>query len=238
MSDHGYHRPTGAAAPLEVGMLMFPGQTMLDFIGPETVLSGAGMNVHLVSDTLDPVLSDSGVRVLPTTTLPDCPATLDILFVPGGITDRVLLDDNRLAFLADRGATASYVTSVCSGSVVLAAAGLLDGYRASTHWAMREQLALFGVEVSEERVCIDRNRLTGGGVTAGIDFGLTLVAHILGEELAKFIQLAIEYNPHPPFDAGSPATAGPAAVARFQDFLGAAGERTNNAITEVLTRRR
>ena len=120
---------------------------------------------------------------------------------------------------------------MCSGSVVLAAAGLLDGYRAATHWAMREQLARFGVEVSEERVCVDRNRFTGGGVTAGIDFGLTLIAQILGEDVARFTQLAIEYDPRPPFDSGSPHSAGPEAVARFREFVDAADRLMHDAVS-------
>jgi len=126
---------------------------------------------------------------------------------------------------------------VCSGSVVLAAAGLLDGYRAATHWAMREQLARFGVEVSEERVCVDRNRFTGGGVTAGIDFGLTLIAQILGEDVARFTQLAIEYDPRPPFDSGSPHSASPEAVARFREFVDAADRLMHDAVSQVLARR-
>ncbi|HEX4360256.1 MAG TPA: DJ-1/PfpI family protein [Pseudonocardia sp.] len=236
-STSAYDRPTGDVPPPSVGMLMYNGQTNLDFIGPETTFSAAGMTVHLISDSLEPVVSDSGVAVLPTVTMADCPAELDILFVPGGMVDGVLLDRARLAFLADRGATASYVTSVCSGSVVLAAAGLLDGYRAATHWAMREQLARFGVEVSEERVCLDRNRCTGGGVTAGIDFGLTLIARVLGEQVARFTQLAIEYDPRPPFDSGSPSSAGPEAVARFRTFVGPADQLMDDAVSQALARR-
>ncbi|MEU1944648.1 DJ-1/PfpI family protein [Streptomyces sp. NPDC020125] len=226
-----------AAPPMDVGMLLYEGHTTLDFVGPHLAFASAGMRVHLVSHSLDPVASDSGLAVLPTVTLQDCPADLDILFVPGGRIDEVLLDRAKLDFLANHGRTASYITSVCTGSLALAAAGLLDGYRAATHWATRDQLARFGVEVSNERVCIDRNRATGGGVTAGIDFGLTLVARMLGEDTAKLSQLAMEYDPQPPFDAGSPESAGPDVVARFAEFAVATfGERIDETIARAVSR--
>ncbi|WP_413804846.1 DJ-1/PfpI family protein [Streptomyces sp. OE57] len=222
---------------LEVGMLLFNGHTTLDFIGPHTAFSGAGMKVHLISGTREPVVSDTGVTITPTVTFDDCPARLDILFVPGGSVDEVMLDSAAIAFLADRGATASYVTSVCTGSLVLAAAGLLDGYRAATHWSTRDHLARLGVEVSTERVCIDRNRFSGGGVTAGIDFGLTVTAHALGEKFAKCAQLAMEYAPEPPFDAGSPQGAGPEAVALFNEFAIKIDEDLQHAVSRVLEQR-
>ncbi|WP_347235156.1 DJ-1/PfpI family protein [Streptomyces malaysiensis] len=128
--------------------------------------------------------------------------------MPGGFVGETMCDSATLAFLAGRGAKASYVTSVCNGSLVLAAAELLDGYRSATHWAARGHLAQLGVEVSTERVCIDRNTISGGGVTAGIDFGLTIVAHVFGDDVVRFCQLAAEYDPKPPFDAGSPEKAG------------------------------
>ncbi|GAB2975184.1 DJ-1/PfpI family protein [Saccharothrix stipae] len=218
-------------------MLLFDGHTALDFIGPYTAFAGTGMEIHLVSETLRPVLTDTGFAISPTTTFDDCPAEPDILFVPGGSVAEVMLDDKAIAFLVDRGARASFVTSVCNGSLVLAAAGLLDGYRSATHWATRDHLARLGVEVSTERVCVDRNRFSGGGVTAGIDFGLTLIAHVLGEEWAKFAQLAMEYDPRPPFDAGSPEGAGPAVVARFDRFASRFDEDFRTAVTRVLERR-
>jgi cyclohexyl-isocyanide hydratase len=221
---------------MQVGMLLYPDHTALDYIGPHAVFASVGMQVHLISDTPDPVVSDSGLAVIPTVTLEDCP-TLDIVFVPGGRVDEVILDRAKVDFLAERGATASYVTSVCTGSLVLAAAGLLDGYRAATHWSTREQLARLGVEVSEERVCVDRNRFTGGGVTAGIDFGLTLVAHLFDTDTAKFSQLALEYDPQPPFDAGSPRGAGPVAVGRFTEFAGGLEERMDRAVARVVEQR-
>ncbi|MBB4785604.1 DJ-1/PfpI family protein [Streptomyces rapamycinicus] len=236
-TTQGNGRETDSARPMEVGMVLYGGHTMLDFVGPHLAFASAGMRVHLVSDSLGPVVSDTGVAVLPTVTLESCPADLDILFVPGGRVDEVLLDRAKAEFLSHHGRTASYITSVCTGSLVLAAAGLLDGYRAATHWATRDQLARFGVEVSDERVCVDRNRVTGGGVTAGIDFGLTLVARTLGEDAAKLSQLAMEYNPRPPFDAGSPEGAGPEVVARFAEFAEATfGEHIDESIARTISR--
>ncbi len=226
-----------ADRPLVVAMLVFDGHTALDFVGPHTAFAGAGMEIHLVSETLRPVRTDSGFVISPTTTFDDCPAQLDILFVPGGAVDRMMLDDKAIAFLVDRGARASFITSVCNGSLILAAAGLLDGYRSATHWATRDHLARLGVEVSTERVCVDRNRFSGGGVTAGIDFGLTIIAHILGEESAKFSQLAMEYDPKPPFNAGSPEGAGPEVVARFDQFTAQFNDLFDNAVSSVLERR-
>jgi cyclohexyl-isocyanide hydratase len=195
---------------MEVGMLLYPGLTLLDLIGPQTVLAQAA-NIHLVWKTRDTIITDTGVAVNPTATLSECPQDLDVLFVPGGPgMIGVMSDAEVLAFLADRGARAKYVTSVCSGSIILGAAGLLRGYKATSHWAAAELLPLFGAEKTEGRVVIDRNRITGGGVTAGIDFGLVLLAQLCGDETAKLTQLLLEYDPQPPFDAGSPKGAGPA----------------------------
>jgi cyclohexyl-isocyanide hydratase len=196
-------------APIEIGMLLFPRLTQLDLTGPFEILHRIpGARVHLLWKTLDPVAADSGLVLQPTVTFDQCPQ-LDVLFVPGGPGQVAIMDDQEvLEFLAAQGARARYVTSVCVGSLILAAAGLLDGYTAACHWLWRDQLAMLGVRVSAERVVVDRNRITGGGVTAGIDFGLTLAAILAGEDAAKTIQLQIEYNPSPPFDAGSPETAG------------------------------
>ena len=200
-------------APLQLGMLVYPGMTLLDFAGPQAALGLHGVT-HLAWKTRDPILTDGGITLLPTTTFADCPRELDVLFVPGGFGSNELMEDVEvLRFLADRGARARYVTSVCSGSLVLGAAGLLDGYKAATHWAAYEALAALGVEGVHARVVVDRNRVTGGGVTAGIDFGLTLLAELRGEIAAKVTQLAMEYAPAPPFDAGSPTSAGPALTA-------------------------
>lgn len=202
----------------EVGMLLYPGVTLLDLLGPQTVLS-ASCNVHLVWKNTDLIESDSGVVLKPTGTLADCPKDLDVLFVPGGSFE-IMEDDEVLRFLADRGARAQYVTSVCGGSIVLGAAGLLQGYKATSHWCARDALALFGATPVDARVVIDRNRVSGGGVTAGLDFGLVILAELLGEDIAKVTQLAMEYDPAPPFDTGTPKKAGPAIMQKMQAWLG------------------
>jgi cyclohexyl-isocyanide hydratase len=206
-----------------IGMLLFPGLTQLDLTGPFEVMHRIpDAKIHLVWKDLQPVKADSGLAISPTTTLADCPA-LDVVFVPGGwgqvalMTDREVLD-----FVRRHGEAARYVTSVCTGALVLGAAGLLQGYQATTHWAFTELLARFGATHAQGRVVVDRNRITGGGVTAGIDFGLTLAAELAGAETAKAIQLGIEYNPAPPFHSGHPDVADPALVeairARFGDI--------------------
>lgn len=196
------------ANKLNIGMLMYPGLTLLDLIGPQTVLSGAS-NIHLVWKTQDVFTSDSGVQFRPTGTLDECPKDLDVLFVPGGPgMIPAMKDDEVLSFLADRGSRAKYVTSVCTGSLVLGAAGLLKGYKATSHWAAKPLLSLFGAQPTDGRVVTDRNRVTGGGVTAGIDFGLVLLAKLRGDETAEMTQLGMEYDPQPPFQMGSPEKAG------------------------------
>jgi cyclohexyl-isocyanide hydratase len=203
-------------------MLAYPGLTLLDLIGPLTALWPAA-DVRVVSKTLEPLLSDtSDLAIIPTATFDAVGTGTDVLFVPGGTgAVEVLEDAATLEFLERAGADARYVTSVCGGSLLLAAAGLLDGYRATTHWAFYDALAAFGVEVVRgERVVTDRNRVSGGGVTAGIDFGLTLLALLRGEPMARVSQLMMEYDPAPPFDAGSPETAGADAVATIERMIG------------------
>ncbi len=192
-----------------IGLVFYPGMTSLDIIGPQQVFSGLpGVQIYRIWKTLDPVKTDDGMMVLPDTTFENCPR-LDVICIGGGIGQPAVEDDPELlAFLRKQGSTAKFITSVCGGSHFLAKAGLLEGYRAATHWAARAQLAQLGVEVGTERVVIDRNRITGGGVTAGIDFGLTIASILCDEEIAKITQLMIEYNPAPPFDTGSPEKAG------------------------------
>ena len=192
-----------------IGLVFYPGMTSLDIVGPQQVFSGLpGVQIHRIWKTLAPVKTDDGMMVLPDTTFENCPR-VDVICIGGGIGQSAIEDDPEiLAFLRKQGSTAKFITSVCGGSIFLAKAGLLNGYRAATHWAARGQLAQLGVEVSTERVEIDRNRITGGGVTAGIDFGLTIASILYGEEIAKITQLLIEYNPAPPFDTGSPEKAG------------------------------
>lgn len=202
---------------MHVIMLAYPNMTQLDLTGPFEVFARfSELKVDLAWKSLDPVADASGLRISPTATMKDCPKA-DILFVPGGPGQIALMDDaETLNFLRDQAASVRYVTSVCTGSLILAAAGLLTGYRATCHWASLQQLAHFGAEPVAERVVIDRNRVTGAGVTSGIDFALVLGSELFGEEQARLAQLALEYDPQPPFADGSPATADPALVDRLR----------------------
>ncbi|HAT31259.1 MAG TPA: hypothetical protein DCW29_10535 [Janthinobacterium sp.] len=205
------------AAPIHIGFLLFPQVTQLDLTGPAQILSRVpGAVIHLVWQSTAPVLTDVGFCINPTVSFADCPA-LDVLCVPGGFGVGPQLGDvDTLAFLRRQGAAARYVTSVCNGALLLGAAGLLDGYQSACHWLWRHYLPLFGALPVAARVVRDRNRLSGGGVTAGIDFGLVLAAELAGEEWAKMLQLMFEYDPRPPYDCGSPEKAGPELVARVR----------------------
>ncbi len=209
--EHDMSRiPAAWTRPDQIAMLVYPQMTALDLIAPQHMFASLmGAKVHLVSKTLAPVTSDTGVTLTPTATFETCPEDLTVLFAPGGTegTLAAMEDGATRAFMADRGARATYVTSVCTGALILGAAGLLRGYRATTHWAAREVLADFGAIPAEGRVVRDRNRITGGGVTAGLDFGLTMVAELRDATYAQGVQLQAEYDPHPPFSSGSPATA-------------------------------
>lgn len=198
---------------LTIGLLVFPNIMQLDMTGPHEVFTKfPDTRVMLVWKDLQPVTAAGGLRVLPDVSYADC-AQLDIVCVPGGGGMNALLNDEEtLDFLRRQAAGAKYLTSVCTGSLVLGAAGLLRGRRAACHWMSRDMLAQFGAVPDPARVVVDGNVISGGGVTAGIDFALTLAAEILGEQAAKAIQLGIEYNPQPPFDAGSPERAGEAVV--------------------------
>jgi cyclohexyl-isocyanide hydratase len=207
---------------LNVGFLLYPHLTQLDLTGPAQVFAAArGMHLHLVWKDLQPVISDAGFSLLPTQTFESCPS-LDILCVPGGPgQQRLMQDPVVLGWLERQGNQAAWVTSVCSGSLLLGAAGLLRGYRAASHWNYREYLPAFGAVIDDARVVRDRNRITGGGVTAGIDFALQVVAAVRGEEEAKEIQLLLEYAPQPPFAVGRPESAGAELVARVRKRLAA-----------------
>jgi cyclohexyl-isocyanide hydratase len=208
-------------AAIHIGFLLFPHVTQLDLTGPAQILGRVpGAQVHLVWKTTDPVPTDVGFSINPTTTFADCPP-LDVLCVPGGFgIEHLLDDDDTLAFLRRQGDQARWVTSVCNGSLVLGAAGLLRGYRAACHWMWRDLLPRFGALPVAARIVRDRNRISGGGVTAGIDFALALAAELAGEETAKLLQLAFEYDPQPPFDCGSPEAAGPERIARVRALQG------------------
>lgn len=203
--------------PISVAFLVFPNVTQLDLTGPAQVLSRLGnVALDLVWKDRTPVLTDAGFAIVPTATFAEV-SRADILCVPGGMgVTEVIGDDAAMAWVRAVGAEARWVTSICTGSLILGAAGLLKGYRAATHWSWRDYLAMFGAEMVPERVVIDRNRVTGGGVTAGIDFALTLMAEVRSPEFAKAVQLSLEYDPAPPFDAGSPEKAGPELVATYQ----------------------
>ena len=190
---------------MEIGLLLFPKVTQLDLTAPFEVFARIpGAKVHLIWKFLDPVDSDRGLRLQPTMTFTDCPP-LDVLCVPGGPGQVDLMEDFEvLGFLREQAAKAKWITSVCTGSLLLGAAGLLKGYQATCHWASRDQLSLFGAEPQDSRVVVDRNRITGAGVTAGLDFALQVVAQSVDERTAQTIQLALEYEPSPPFWSGTP----------------------------------
>ena len=203
---------------MHIAFLLFPGVTQLDLTGPAQFLSRLpGAKIDLVWDSLDPVPTDAGFAILPTATFAQVPRA-DLLCIPGGMGIAQVIDhDAALGWVRQVGAEAGWVTSVCTGALVLGAAGLLRGYKATTHWAWHNMLPLFGAEPVQARHVIDRNRATGGGVTAGIDFALALMARIAGDDVARAVQLALEYDPAPPFDAGSPAKAGEALVGVYTD---------------------
>lgn len=208
--------------PVRIAMLMFPGMTALDLVGPQAILAGlAGDRLHLVAHQAGPVPSDTGLNLLADTSFETCPRDVDVLFVPGGdATPAQMRHEATLAFLRDRAAGASWITSVCTGSLILGAAGLLDGYRATSHWCVRETvLPRLGAIPVNRRVVVDRNRITAAGISAGLDFALVLAARLRGDDYARTSQLVAEYAPEPPFSAGTPETAGPDIAARAGAIL-------------------
>lgn len=193
--------PTMLSQNLDIGILFFPGMTQLDVTGPFEVFARLpGARVHLLWKRIEPITSDVGLTVMPTMAFSDCPP-LDVLCVGGGPGQIAVMDDPEVMdFVAKAGEAARYVTSVCAGSLILAGAGLLDGYRSACHWLSRDQLAGLGAIPVEARIVVDRNRISGGGVTAGIDFAFQVAAELCGEDVAKRLQLLLEYDPQPPFD--------------------------------------
>lgn len=208
-----------------IGMMIFPRLTQLDMTGPYEVLARLpDTTVDIVARTRAPVKTDRGMEIMPTTTYAECPP-LDIVMVPGGPGQQDLMEDEEaLSFLRKQAAGVKFLTSVCTGSLVLAAAGLLKGKRATCHWAAIDNLALMGAIPVRERVVVDGNVVTGAGVASGIDFALRLAAILEGEAVAREIQLQIEYDPDPPFDSGSPLTAKPETVAALKGRLAKLGE--------------
>lgn len=205
---------------MQIGLVLFPKLTQLDLTGPaEVFYRMPGAKVHLLWKTIEPVASDRGMSILPTMTFDDCTA-LDIICVPGGAGQIDLMDDmETLSFLSRIAPNCRLVTSVCTGSLLLAAAGLLSGYRATSHWSSIDELSLLGAIPVRERVVKDRNRVTGAGVTSGIDFALTIVADLLGDEIAQEIQLQMEYDPAPPFTGGSLRSAPEAVIAAAREKI-------------------
>jgi cyclohexyl-isocyanide hydratase len=209
-----------------IGMLIFPRLTQLDMTGPYEVLARlSNTKVHLVAHTMAPVTTDRGMQILPNITFADCPQ-LDLVMVPGGPGQQDLMEDEIvLGFLRKQARGAKYVTSVCTGSLVLGAAGLLKGKRATSHWAAIEHLKPLGAIPVSDKVVMDGNVITGAGVTSGIDFALAVAALLEGEEVARQIQLQIEYDPSPPFNSGSPKTASAETVALLKQRLAPLNEQ-------------
>lgn len=225
--------PEGWVKSDQIALLVYPHMTALDMVAPQYAFSSLmGATVHLVAKTRDPIVSDTGLTIMPTVVFDECPRDLDAICIPGGSSGTLaaMRDDDTLDFIADRGSRAKFVTSVCTGSLLLGAAGLLKGYRATSHWGALSILKEFGAEPVNQRVVEDRNRLTGGGVTAGMDLGLTVVARLRDDFYAQGVQLMAEYAPEPPFNAGTPATA-PEAVRQIMEgmFIGFQAEATDIA---------
>ncbi len=210
---------------MKIQLLVYPGMTLLDLVGPLQVWSlWPEAETQTVWKSTDPVMTDTGMAVVPGQAFDDAWTDPDIIFSPGGLegTFAVMGDAEVTDFMRARGAQADWVTSVCTGALVLGASGLLEGHEATTHWMALEMLEQFGAKPVRSRWVIDRNRATGGGVTAGIDFGLALMAEVAGEDLARAVQLGLEYAPSPPFDSGTPDTASPETVERVRALFTAA----------------
>lgn len=222
---------------LHIGLLVFPDVQQLDLTGPyEVFASLPGVKVHLVWKSRAPLTSSTGLALVPTVDFNDCPP-LDVICIPGGLGINALLEDEQtLAFIRHQARTARYVTSVCTGALVLGAAGLLQGRRATTHWASHPLLAAFGAIATQGRVVRDGNLVTGGGVTAGIDFALTLVAELFEGERAQAIQLQLEYAPAPPFNAGNPTTAPARILAMTHQRLAASLEQRHEIVRRITDR--
>ncbi|TFL16558.1 DJ-1/PfpI family protein [Jannaschia formosa] len=219
----GQQSPETHTSSEVVAMLLYPRMTALDLVGPYHFLASTGARVELVSadPSLAPVPSDLGLAIQPTMSFETCPKDLTLLFVPGGTggTIAAARDPDTIAFVRDRAARARYVTSVCTGSLILGVAGALRGKRATSHWIARDLLTQFEAIPTAGRVVRDGGLITGGGVSAGLDFGLALAAELRGEEAARAIQLISEYDPEPPFDSGSPETASAETVAAISAGL-------------------
>ena len=220
-----------------IGFVIFPDLTQLDFTGPLQVLSRVPQSaIHIIAKSATPVPSDCGLGLVPTHTFANCPS-LDLICIPGGSEGvaGIINDLETIDFVRQQGGAAKYVTSVCTGAFVLGVAGLLKGRRATTHWAYTDLLPLVGATHEKARVVKDGNVITGGGVTAGIDLGLAVVAEIAGETTARKIQLGIEYDPAPPFDSGDPDRAPTLKAellsARYDEFRATYRTRIKQAVS-------
>ena len=208
---------------ITAGLLLFPAMTQLDLTGPFEVLARLpGCKVEIVAKNRGPVRTDKGLVITADNDFASAPQ-YDVFAVPGGPgTDAAILDEETVNFVRKQCLGAKYIFGICTGSLLLGAAGLLKGKRAGGHWQARNLLSQFGAVVSDDRLTITGNVFTSGGVTAGIDMALRVAAEISGDEAAQQIQLQIEYDPEPPFAAGTPFIAPPEIVQRA---LSASGER-------------
>lgn len=225
-------------SPLSIGMMLFPDLTLLDLSGPYEVFSRMpGARVSLVASSLEPIRTEKGLTITPDASFENAPV-FDILFVPGGLGQQLVMEDERfLDFLRERGQAAKWLTSVCTGSLILGAAGLLQGYRATTHWRYLDLLSLLGAQPVAERVVVDQNRITGAGVSAGIDLALSIASVLFGKGAAQAIQLSIEYDPHPPFPGGSPNNTAPELVASISARLDDVYTKRRGQIERIVARR-
>jgi cyclohexyl-isocyanide hydratase len=216
---------------LYCGLLLFPDLTQLDLTGPYEILPRApDTQVVLVAKTLEPVEARWGMRIIPDVDFVSCPP-LDLLLVPGGFgVNEAMLDDDTLRFIRNQAENARHIVSVCTGSLLLGAAGLLQGKRATTHWRFRSLLSRFGAIEVRERVVRDGSLFSGGGVTAGIDVALRVIADLHGEEVAQEVQLSVEYDPDPLFGCGTPEKAPTAVTARASQQSQTAYERTAKSV--------
>jgi len=187
--------------PIQIGIVYFPGMTQLDVTGPFEVFARLpNAKVHLLWKRIETIVSDVGLPLLPTTTFSECP-DLDIFCIGGGPGMTSIMDDDEvISFIREKGGSARFITSICAGALVLGSAGLVTGYKSACHWLMRDMLTSFGAIPVDKRVVVDRNRISGGGVTAGVDFAFRVAAEVCGEDVAKRLQLFLEYQPEPPFD--------------------------------------
>lgn len=206
---------------LNIGIFLFPGMTMLDAYGPLQLLAVSQLfNAFTFAKSAEPLPCDANVALLPNYSFADCPA-LDVLIVPGGANPIGQIEDEQvIGFLRVAGSQAKYVTSVCTGALILAETGLLDGYKSTVHWAYAESLKRYKkVSYVDQRIVKDRNRISGGGITAGLDFALTLIAEIVGEQQAQILELLLEYDPQPPFNTGDHKLAEPQLKQQVQDMV-------------------